>query len=659
MQTPTLDSVEFVECTRDQRADVATHAFQRLVHLPKTPLEMYYNVSSSYMTMMNNSLPSPEYTGDSDSDSEIIQELEQKRRQLDEEIANFRAHKEKEFKDFEAELKARRRQKRALQLSFERQSASNNYEFTKNSPSATPPNQSMPSGREKKACSPRGQSSKRHSEPIRLIKPNSGPKATSPTICLDRMTIQGQNVPKSHASPLQTPPTPSGTPSFTSSNSSRDSSITADKPVCSEFASINSDQPREHPPVSPEERFKEEAFAGLFVPGYLQLHGSRNDRSNRMIEGTATEPASPTAPSMIPESMTQHSTSLPTPSSIPDSFHVPTTKRSYTSPSAVTRGTLAPIIRNVNGRKRTNGKRKHVTFQLADRAIVEPSSSYEEGPSPDLGSDSIDRRESGDSVASATTSREVDKNEKQHTVQRQSTSLDPFGRRRRTITPIDTPPEEIGMSMADLLLGHDALDPPSPPRRPPGDANADGYFASHHVLPTSLHSPESSSPEKPSAFGSVDDNAYNYKRKTLLQTQKEERRNSRSPRTSPNVSRQNSVTHVPTNYIPKSPKFSPRHSPVTWPWQGGYPGTLEDDMLSETNNVGFFELDEELSSPNAGIPRPGPLDDDKGDESNTYKRDEVAIPDPVDLQTGTSVPIDIVRHGSMSVTNSWIGTFGH
>lgn len=82
--------------------------------------------------------------------------------------------------------------------------------------------------------------------------------------------------------------------------------------------------------------------------------------------------------------------------------------------------------------------------------------------------------------------------------------------------------------------------------------------------------------------------------------------------------------------------------------------------MSSNSNVGFFELDEELSSPTAGIPTPD-QPEHKEDELEPHptkgKKKQGAGAFPDELQTGTSVPIDIVRPGSVS--NSWVGTFGH
>lgn len=600
------------------------------------------------MTVLSNhSLPSPEYTGDSDSDSEIIKELEQKRRELDEEIARFQAQKDHEFKLFEADLKARKKQQRVQQQKH-KHNAISYYEFTKNSPSATPPSHSSLKGYEKKSRSP-SRVGTRQPEPIRLMKPHAGSKVTPPTICLDKMNISGENILQSHVSPLQTPPTPTA---FSVFESDRQNKSTA---TASASKSTQS-QARDSAPISPEQHMQEEAVAltGLFVPGFLPMLDARPDDSEREVLGTQTEPASPTGP-CIADSMTIQSTSLPTVSSLNESLQMPQAKRAYTSPSSMNRSKLPPIIRNVNGRARTNGKRKHVTFQLADRAIVEPSSSYEEGPSPDV--DGAETKAGTDSITSESSSESLTRPK----IQRKKTPLDPFGRRKRQIKPVDTPTEEVGMSMGDLLLGADQNEEePQVPEAKTSNGH-DGYFSLPHSLPNT----SSLSPEKSDSFGSVDDNAYMHKRKGLLCEQKQQRRNSRSPRTSPTVSRQTSFekqTSTADKLATKayqSPRFPPTYSPITRPMQSQYPGTLEDDLLLGHGNVGFFELDEELNGADAGVPNPE-LPEDKEEElevsrsRRSNKRDTSS-----EIQTGTSVPIDIIRPGSISVSNSWVGTFGH
>lgn len=601
------------------------------------------------MTVLSShSLPSPEYTGDSDSDSEIIKELEQKRRELDEEIAHFRAQKDHEFKIFEADLKARKKQQR-LQQQKHKHNAINYYEFTKNSPSATPPSNPTLKGYEKKSRSPSRVGSKQ-SEPIRLMKPHAGSKVTPATICLDKMNISGENILQSHVSPLQTPPTPTAFSTFESDRHSHSSGAT------SAFVPKCQSKTRNQVPLSPEEHMQEEAVAltGLFVPGFLPMLDARSDGTERQIVGTQTEPASPTGPSMV-DSIAIQSTSLPTVSSLNESLQMPQAKRAYTSPSAMNRSKLPPIIRNVNGRARTAGKRKHVTFQLADRAIVEPSSSYEEGPSPDV--EGATPKASTDSITSESSSESLTRPK----IQRKKTPLDPFGRRKRQVRPTETPAEEVGMSMGDLLMGGDNEDEEPESSKTETSSGLDGYFSLRHNIP-GISSP---SPERSNSFGSVDDDAYMHKRKGLLSEQKLQRRNSRSPRTSPAVSRQTSFEEKDLSgdnlgtRAYQSPRFMPGFSPVTRGVQSQYPGTIEDDLLLGGGNVGFFELDEELNGADAGVPKPE-LPEDKEEELEFARLRRSDKQDTSkEIQTGTSVPIDIIRPGSMSVSNSWVGTFGH
>lgn len=615
----------------------------------------------------NNSLPSPEYTGDSDSESEFAQELIQRRRQLDEEVARFRAQKDKELREFEIELKSRRAQKR-VQQQFQKNNNNYYHEFSKNSPSATPPVSSISvlNGFEKKIQTPR------QLEPIRLMKSSTESKVTPPTICLDKISIIGENVSQAHVSPLQTPPTPTAA-----------SRVPVTIHACS--ASIDRGSPRNQSPKLPDPAHEDKPSC-VFAPPYLSIFESSHDGSG-LVEGTQTEPTSPTGHNVTKEIMSVTSSSLPVKSSMSNEFQVPATKRAYTSPSTLNPKMLAPIIRNVNGRKRVGGKRKHVTFQLADRAIVEPSSSYEEGPSPDL-EDESDGRSSTCSETSQQSPENDSAGASRPAIPSRPTPLDPFGRRKRTLIPEETPESEIGMNMGDLLFGTDKeLHQASPPiitttnsynRRPSQqeETEADGYFSARR----NTFSPDSPSLEKSAAFGSVDDNAYMTKQKNKLVHQRNERKSSRSPSASPVISRATSyddqvapasVKPAPTRV--KSPCFSPQRSAETSPKQlphqqlkgprliqDHHPGFLEDDLLVGLNNVGFFELDEELDSPQAS--RAHFVDEDKEEieaieKSRKRERRKYGVPEGI--QTGTSVPINIVRPGRSSVSNSWIGTFGH
>lgn len=531
--------------------------------------------------MMQNALPSPEYTGDSDSDTDIALELNQKRRQLDEEIARFRAVKDREFREFEIDLKSRRQYRKGSI------SKTSYHGGSRPSPSTTPPTTSLLTGYTKKIQSPHRSPAMKHSEPMRLIKPNTGPKATTPTIALDKLTIRGENIPPSQKSPIH-----SAVPRNASGGYLLPSEV--DK---HDFA------------TSGLKIDRNDAFARFPTSKYLPVLDPRVCSPGEEVEGTQTEPASPAEPSFIIESVAVHSSSMPTASSIPEPFQVPSTKRAYTSPSSINRRTLPPIIRNHNGRKRTASKRKRVTFQLADRAIVQPSSSYEEGPSPD--SEEIDERRTSSASTTSLDSVKSNDSDERPVFRRQKTPIDPFGRRQRTITPIDTPDEEVGMSMADLLLG--TIDP-----------SADGYFSPRHSI-----SQETPLIEPPTETNSPIESPT---------------RNSKSPEKTQMFS---------VCKTPKSPHFSPHHSPLTRPLAQHYPGMIEDELLAGPNNVGFFELDEELGSPKLGPPE---LAEDDGIEEVPDQRRR-GLEDE-DVQTGTSVPINIIRPSS-SITSSWVGTFGH
>lgn len=559
--------------------------------------------------MMQNSLPSPEYTGDSDSDSDIIKELGQKRRELDEEISFFRAQKDKEFRDFEVELKATRRKRAQTH-----QEQKNNQRVN---------------GCEKHA---RAHHVRQSSASIQLIKPKAGSKVTHPTISLNPTNIRGETIQQSHA--LYTPPTP-----------------TSLLPTTAEKTTISIEQSssRENSVLPPKQQSKD-AFTGVFVPAFLPLLDSMDDRLDRPLEGTQTAPASPTDRLVI-EAMPVQASSLPTASFMSEDFHIVSNKRAYTSPSAVNRTILPPIIRNVNGRKRSGGKRKHVTFQLADRAIVEPSSDYEEGSPHEINDE--------DSITSPRSTTSENDSPRPRMV-RQKTPLDPFGRRKRKVTPEVTSPDEVGMGMGDLhLVCEREAESPPPQNNSEVEQSStveyleDGYFSpkhgttTTHSLPNGASTSDSLSPEEPESFNKVDDNAYIHKRYSMISQQRAERKNNRTPPLSPGPLRASTpITDLvqPTSH-----------------WSTSYPGSLANN-INTTANVGFFELDEELASPDAetsNLYQTATNEEVETPTSTFSRRKQQDHESADDMVTGTSVPIDIIRPGINGVSNSWIGTFGH
>jgi hypothetical protein len=153
---------------------------------------------------------------------------------------------------------------------------------------------------------------------------NLTPGPSKPSVSVDRVTING----------MTTPPV-FGTPPLgrTVSHSPQHLSITPPR--------ISSVKESSKPPTRAD---RENDFHGLFTPGYLQL--------------LDTQPAS-----------------LPPKSTSPSVTH---SKRSLTA-SALPSNSLPSALRSGSGTVR---KRKHVTFRLAHSIVVDPSSSYEETPSP-------------------------------------------------------------------------------------------------------------------------------------------------------------------------------------------------------------------------------------------------------------------------------------
>lgn len=159
------------------------------------------------------------------------------------------------------------------------------------------------------------------------LKSSLGP--SKPSVSVDRVTISG----------LTTPPV-YGTPPPLGGHLSR-SPTHASGPPSRKFAGYESGK-------SP----KETDFHGIFTPSYLQLLTPK--------------------PSPLPH----HSTSQ----SLTDSPSQPI----HESPCALAApkrppNSLPSALRSANGGLR---KRKHVTFRLTHSVVVDPSSSYEESPSP-------------------------------------------------------------------------------------------------------------------------------------------------------------------------------------------------------------------------------------------------------------------------------------
>ncbi len=62
---------------------------------------MYRNSAQVNNYTSRNALPSPDNTNTSDSEADIVDILDRKRKELDDEISKFKAAKDREFRDFE------------------------------------------------------------------------------------------------------------------------------------------------------------------------------------------------------------------------------------------------------------------------------------------------------------------------------------------------------------------------------------------------------------------------------------------------------------------------------------------------------------------------------------------------------------------------------
>jgi hypothetical protein len=259
---------------------------------------------SAQINVARLSLPSPARDESSDSESEMLVELAEKRTEIDHQIASFRAQKEKEFHNFEQELRSKRKAPRSQPRDTSAISAVSNLFVGK---------QSRPKGLS---------NGKRLSDDLHNSKSRPSALPSKPTVGVDKLTING----------ITTPPI-LGTPPLTRSLSRSPTNLSLTPPRKGAGKSLN---------TRDEEKTD---FSGLFTPTYLPLLEARQG------------------------------TSLP-----PGRVISPQSKRTLTVP-AIPSTSLPSALRTASGN--AIRKRKHVTFQLGDTMIVEPSSSYEELPSPE------------------------------------------------------------------------------------------------------------------------------------------------------------------------------------------------------------------------------------------------------------------------------------
>jgi len=168
-------------------------------------------------------------------------------------------------------------------------------------------------------------SKKKKVNDVTLIDQKLAPAPSKALVSVERVTINGMTTPPISATPPQGLNFV-GLPTYLSATPPR----TASKKETAKSTAL------------PE---RENEFHGLFTPGYLQL--------------LETKPSSLPAPDSTSPSM-------------------PHFKRALTAPPPPSNN-LQSALKTDSGTAR---KRKHVTFRLAPSVVVDPSSSYEETPSP-------------------------------------------------------------------------------------------------------------------------------------------------------------------------------------------------------------------------------------------------------------------------------------
>jgi hypothetical protein len=305
-------------------------------------------------------LPAHEEQSASESEAETIAELERKRRQLDEEVAQFKTQKDKEFRDFEHDLRRKRKRKRSP---VNGDSHSHNARTTSTDSSVLT---LLGSGSKPQANGHAHKQNQHHT---------FGPKLSRPTLSVEKLTILGTTVPPATA---ENPPsvlvrslTGAKTPQSTHSEKAA---------VLSSIGSTPSSVKQE-PPSTPIARDHNDPFAGVFTPSYLPLLDSRSSSTNSVQQTQKPTSQVSSAPAAQTSQHGCDSSSLPSGHISP---RITSPAKRYNTMPAIPSTSLPSALRAVSAESSSTKKRKHVTFRLADSAVVEPSSSYEEMSSPDL-----------------------------------------------------------------------------------------------------------------------------------------------------------------------------------------------------------------------------------------------------------------------------------
>ena len=318
-------------------------------------------------------LPSPMSvdTSASETESDTRAALDGKRKQLDEEIARFKSQKEEEFRDFELQLRRKRKRQGSP--------ANGEYQLAR-----TPPTD--PSVLSLLGSRPQTNGYAHRQNGHATLRPKATP-LSKPTLSVEKLTIVGTNAP-----PAATDAPPSVLARSLTGNARQPRTEPQETTSLPPIPKTQNNTKQE-PPPPPITRDYNDSFAGVFTPTYLPLLDSRTSSSNPVPQ-TPTQPL----PAERSESNANSYTPLPGSSSSslpssPISPRIPSpAKRSYTSPLLPSNTSSLPsALRGVSAYSAGTKKTKHVTFRLADSSVVEPSSSYEEMSSPDLPSETINR----------------------------------------------------------------------------------------------------------------------------------------------------------------------------------------------------------------------------------------------------------------------------
>jgi len=309
---------------------------------------MYRNTASLTSNNVASGPQMPPEKHNSDSEPDYSEILVRKRQQIDAEVAEFKAAKEKEFQDFERNLRKQRQRRK-------RQSRPSKTGDSDPRPGAL----SLLALPNKHGVHTNGSAD--HSRQTDLAA-GSRPTAplSKPTTGVEKLSIKGETLQRSSLT-LASPPSPT-------SPSAPLKAVSQRPPTPGESATrerLGFLAPSEKPPLTPPTPTNEtlDPFAGVFTPAYLPLLESRSSTSTVSGSDTPSRHGSISLPGSASNSISPLRRS----------------GRALTEP-VIPSTSLPSALRTASGTAMR--KRKHVTFQLADSAIVEPSSSYEEMPSP-------------------------------------------------------------------------------------------------------------------------------------------------------------------------------------------------------------------------------------------------------------------------------------